>query len=117
MMHSAYLIVTILAACANIYAGICDFTRPSWILASMKNLGIPLRWLPTLGALKALGGLGLLAGIAIPQIGVAAAAGLVLFFAGAIVTVMHARWYAHLPFPLAWLVLAASALALCLRTA
>ena len=62
-MHSAYLIVIFLAAAANIYAGICDFTRPDWLLANMKRLEVEERWLPTLGILKLLGGLGLLAGI------------------------------------------------------
>ena len=37
-MHSAYLVVIILAAAANIYAGICDFTRPNWLLANIKRL-------------------------------------------------------------------------------
>ncbi|MGI0133816.1 MAG: DoxX family protein [Candidatus Micrarchaeaceae archaeon] len=116
-MHSAYLIVTILTAAANIYAASCDFTRPGWILANMKKMGVQERWLPTLGILKALGGVGLLVGIGIPQIGLAAAAGLVLFFIGAMVTAMRARYYAHLPVPLVWLVLAAGSLALCLRSA
>ena len=99
-MRSAYLIVTILAAVANIYAASNDFRRPDWILTNMSRLGIAERWLAPLGMLKLLGALGLLAGIAIPMIGVAAAVGLVLFFAGAIITTMRARWCAHLPFPL-----------------
>lgn len=116
-MHLAYLCLIILAAAANIYGGICDFTRPKWILANMKRLGIQEHWLPTLGILKILGGLGLLAGLRIPQIGVAAAAGLILFFVGAIITAMRARWYAHLPFPLVWLVLAVGSFVSCLHAA
>lgn len=111
-MHSAYLIVIILAAAANIYAGISDFTRPQWLLANIRKLEVEEGWLPTLGVLKILGGLGLLAGIALPQIGVAAAAGLVLYFLGAMLTVLRARWYANLPFPLAWLVLAVGSIVL-----
>jgi hypothetical protein len=116
-MHSAYLIVIILAAGANIYAGICDFTRPNWLLANIKRLQVEERWLPTLGVLKLLGGLGLLAGIAVPQIGVAAAAALVLYFVAATVTVLRARWYANLPFPLTWLALAVGSFVFCLRAA
>lgn len=116
-MHSAYLIVIVLAAVANIYAGICDFTRPNWMLANIKRLKVEERWLPTLGVLKLLGGLGLLAGISVPQIGVVAAAGLVFYFVGAVVTVMRARWYANLPFPLAWLALAVGSFVLRLRAA
>jgi hypothetical protein len=116
-MHLAYLFVIILTAAANIYAATCDFTRPAWILANMKKVGVPERWLPTLGILKALGGIGLLAGIAIPGIGLAAAACLVLFFVGAMVTTTRARYYGHLPVPLLWLVLAAASLALFVRSA
>lgn len=116
-MHLAYLIVVILAAAANIYAGICDFTRPKWLLINMKRLEVEERWLPTLGILKLLGGLGLLAGIGVSQIGVAAAAGLVLYFVCAMVTVMRARWYANLPFPLVWLALAVGSFVLRLRAA
>jgi hypothetical protein len=116
-MHFAVLIVMILAAAANAYAALNDFTRPAWILENMKRLGIKERWLPTLGILKALGALGLLAGIMIPWVGVVAAAGLILFFVGAMVTAMRVHWYGHLPFPLAWLVLAVVALVVRLRLA
>jgi hypothetical protein len=116
-MHPAYLAVTLLASAMNIYAALSDFRRPGWIMANIARLGIHERWLTTLGMLKALGAIGLLAGIAIPMIGVAAAAGLVLFFAGAIVTAMRARWYAHLPYPLVWLLPVVGSLVLRLHTA
>jgi hypothetical protein len=51
-------------------------------------------------------------GIGIPPIEVAASGGLVLFFVGAIVTAMRAHWYAHLPYPAAWLLLAVGSLML-----
>lgn len=116
-MLSAYLTVTLLAAAANVYAAASDFRPPAWLLSNMKRLGVQERWLTTLGTLKALGALGLLAGIRIPLIGVAAAAGLVLFFVGAIITAMRTRWYAHLPYPLLWLLLAVGSLVLRLRSA
>jgi len=47
----------------------------------------------TLGILKAAGALGLLVGIGVPIIGTAAAAGLVLFFVGAILIHLRARDY------------------------
>lgn len=115
-MRSAYLIVTIVVAIANFYAASADFTRPDWILSNMSRLGVSERWLPPLGLLKALGAVGLLAGIVIPAIGVAAAAGLALFFVGAMITAMRARWFAHLPFPLVWMLVAAASLVLRLRT-
>ena len=114
---SAYLTVTILAAAANMYAAASDFRRPAWLLSNMKEVGVPERRLAPLGILKALGAFGLLAGIGIPLIGVAAAAGLVLYFVGAIVTVLRARGYTQLPYPSVWLLLAVGSLVLRLRSA
>lgn len=116
-MHTAKLIVLIVTAAANIYAASNDFFRPAWILENMKRLGINLRWLPALGVAKALGALGLLAGIVYPWVGVAAAVGLVLFFVAAILCAVRVRWYAHVPFPLAWLAFVVAALVLQLRSA
>ena len=89
-MFTAYIIFTLLASAANIYAAVSDFARPAWLLANMTRLGIPESWLPALGVLKAAGALGLLFGIAVPLIGVAAAAGLTLFFVGAVITHLRA---------------------------
>ena len=111
-MFAAYVVVTLLAAAANLYGASADFTRPAWIMDNMGRLKIPETRLPTLGVLKAAGGLGLLVGFAVPAIGVAAAAGLVLFFLGAITTVIHNGWYAHLPYPTTYLLLATASLAL-----
>jgi hypothetical protein len=111
-MTASYLIVTVLAAVVNIYAATNDFRRVAWVVSSMKRLGISERWLATLGILKTLGAVGLLIGIRIQVIGLAAAAGLVLFFLAAILTALRARWYAHLPYPAVWLGLAVAALVL-----
>ena len=111
-MYTAYVVVTILAAGINIYAAANDFTRAEWLRASMTRLQVPDSWSFPLGALKAAGALGLLVGIGVPLIGIAASAGLVLFFLGAIVTAMRARWYSHLPYPAVWLLLAAGSLVL-----
>jgi DoxX-like family len=111
-MFTAYIIGTILSAAANTFAATVDFLRPQWVLDNMTKWGGSHSWLFTLGALKAAGALGLLVGIGIPPVGVAAAVGLVLFFVGAIVVVVRARWYAHLPWPTAYLLLAIESLAL-----
>jgi hypothetical protein len=110
-MFPAYILVTVLAAIANGWAASNDFTRPAWVLDNMERLGVPQSQLQPLGALKAAGATGLLVGIAVPFIGVAAAAGLALFFVGAIVTVVRARWWAHW-YPVMFLALAAGSLAL-----
>ncbi|GAA2776564.1 hypothetical protein GCM10020219_054420 [Nonomuraea dietziae] len=58
------------------------------------------------------GAAGMLVGLLVPVIGVLAAIGLVLYFTGAVVTVLRARSYSHVPFPLLYLVPVAVSLAL-----
>jgi hypothetical protein len=111
-MFTAYIVIGALAAAANIYAATNDFMRADWVIDNMSRLGVPQSQLVPLGALKIAGGLGLLVGIAVPIVGVAAALGLILFFVGAIVTAVRARWYAHIAFPAAWLALAMASLVL-----
>jgi hypothetical protein len=108
----AYVIVAIVAAAANLYGASADLRRADWIIANMDRLGVSLDRLPLLGGLKVAGAVGLLVGIGVPLVGVAAGIGLVLFFVGAIVTVIGVRWYAHLPYPATFLLLAVAALAL-----
>lgn len=115
-MSVAYIVVTVLAAAANIYAATNDLRRLEWIFANMDRLGVPHSWLPALGILKASGALGLLVGFAVPLVGVGAAIGLVLFFVGAIIFTLRARWYIHLPYPALWLLLAAASLVLRVAT-
>lgn len=57
----------------------------------MARAGVPESWMTMLGILKAAGALGLLAGIGVPLIGTAAAAGLILFFVAAIITHLRAH--------------------------
>ena len=110
-MFTAYVAVTVLAAAANTWAATVDLTRPQWLLVNMTKVGVPHSQLFVLAALKAAGALGLLVGLGVPLIGVAAAAGLVVFFVGAIIT--HLRSHAYsLAYPAAFLLLAAGSLGL-----
>ncbi|WP_216208750.1 DoxX family protein [Amycolatopsis aidingensis] len=116
-MFTAYLVVTLLTAAANLAAALADFLRAEWILGNMDAYGLPRSWINPLGVLKAAGALGLLAGFAVPALGIAAAAGLVLYFLGAMLTVARARWYRHLGYPGVFLLLAAGSLTLHLLAA
>jgi hypothetical protein len=51
-------------------------------------------------------------GLFVPVVGVLAGVGLVLYFTGAVATVVRARWYAHIPFPLVYAAPVVAALAL-----
>ena len=92
-MFIAYIVVTVLAAAANVFSATLDFIRYKQILVNMAKVGVSESWLTTLGILKAAGALGLLAGIRVPLIGIAAATGLVLFFIAAIITHLRGRDY------------------------
>ncbi len=92
-MFVTYIVVTILAAAANIFSATLDFIRYKPILINMAKVGVSESWITTLGILKAAGALGLLIGIGVPAVGIAAAAGLVLFFIAAII--IHLRGHDH----------------------
>ncbi|WP_327707503.1 DoxX family protein [Streptomyces decoyicus] len=101
-MSTAYVVVTLLAAVMTGFSAASVFFRAKWVVQPMADYGIPRSWLPWLGTAKAAGAAGLLAGLFLPMAGVAAEIGLVLYFAGAVVAVVRARWYAHIPFPLVY---------------
>jgi hypothetical protein len=111
LMFTTYVVVTALAAGANIFSATCDFVRYKQVSIAMAKAGVPESWMTMLGILKAAGALGLLVGIGLPLIGTAAAIGLIVFFVGAIFT--HLRAHNH-SFGLAvvFLLLATSALVL-----
>jgi hypothetical protein len=88
-LFTAYVVVAVIATTANSYAAASDFIRPKWLLANMTKLGVSESWLTKLGVLKAAGALGVLVGIRVPLIGVAAAVGLIRFFVGA--SIIHLR--------------------------
>jgi len=92
-MFITYIVVTILAAAANIFSATLDCIRYKPILINMAKVGVSESWITTLGILKAAGALGLLIGIGVPAVGIAAAAGLVLFFIAAII--IHLRGHDH----------------------
>ena len=92
-MFITYIVVTILAAAANIFSATLDFIRYQPILINMAKVGVSESWITTLGVLKAAGALGLLVGIGVPAVGIAAAAGLVLFFIAAIITHLRGHDY------------------------
>ena len=59
-MFVTYIVVTILAAAADIFSATLDFIRYEPILINMTKVGVSESWISTLGILKAAGALGLL---------------------------------------------------------
>ncbi|MGH3422397.1 MAG: DoxX family protein, partial [Streptosporangiaceae bacterium] len=109
-MHTADIVVTILLAAMLAVSAAVDQLRYGPVLTAMARAGVPESWLPALATLKVAGAIGLLVGIAAPAVGIAAAVGVALFFVGAILTHLRARWGYLAPTP--FLVLAVGALAL-----
>jgi hypothetical protein len=112
-MFIAYVVVSVITAAANLSIAVADFLQVRYVLDNMAEVGVPRSWLPVLATLKAAGAVGLLMGIAgVRVIGVAAAAGLVLFFVGAIATHVVTRVYHNIAVPGGFLALAVASLAL-----
>ncbi|WP_030788763.1 DoxX family protein [Streptomyces sp. NRRL S-920] len=111
-MSTAHVVVTLLAAAMTGFSAASVFLRSKWVVGPMADYGIPMAWLPWLGAAKAAGAAGLVVGLFVPYVGAAAGIGLVLYFTGAVVAVVRARWYAHIPFPLVYAAPVVAALAL-----
>lgn len=108
-MSTTATIVTGFAALWIGFSAFSVFTHKSWVVDNFVDYGVPRAAWPWLGLAKLLGAIGLLVGIWVPAIGIAAAVALVLYFVGAVVTVLRARAWTHVPFPLLYLVPAAAA--------
>ncbi|HEY6470416.1 MAG TPA: DoxX family protein [Candidatus Dormibacteraeota bacterium] len=112
-MRTAYLVVTIALAGFLVLSTAADFGRYHRVLTAMSRAGVPQSWLPTLGALKGAAAVGLLVGIVVPALGIAAGAGTIVFFLGAIATHLRAHWYSF-GAPATFLTLGVAALTLSL---
>lgn len=97
------VVVTVLTALWVGFSALSVFRRAQWVVGPLAGYGVARRWWPWLGAAKAAGAAGLVVGLVVPVIGVVAGIGLVLYFTGAVITVLRARSYAHVPFPLLYL--------------
>lgn len=109
---AAYLIVTVVTIVANAWAAAADLVRARFVLANMEEVGVPASWLAPLGVLKGAGAAGLLLGLlGLRPLGIAAAIGLVLFFAGALATHIRAHVFHNIAFPGAYFALAVASAA------
>ncbi|KLO30889.1 membrane protein [Mycolicibacter heraklionensis] len=108
---TVYLVTVAVTAAITIAIAVADFIPAQFVLANSAQVGVPRSWLPLLGALKLAGGVGLIIGLAgVPLIGVAAAAGLVAFFVGAIATHVRAGVFYNIGFPALFLLAATASL-------
>jgi hypothetical protein len=101
-MSIAHVVVTLLAAAMAGYSAGALLFRAAWVVQALGDYRVPRPWWPWLGAAKAAGAVGLVVGLFVPVVGVLAGVGLALYFAGAVGTVIRARRYAHIAFPLVY---------------
>jgi len=113
-MFIALIVVTLLAAAMAGFSGGAIFARAGFVVEPLADYGVPQSWWAWLASAKVAGAVGLVVGLFVPVIGILAAVGLVLYFSGAVITILRARAYAHVPFPLVYMAPAAGALALAL---
>ena len=89
-MDTAYLVITIALAAMAAFSGLGKLRRdPKIVHIIYEVVGVPLKYFPRLAACEFAGALGLVLGIWWPFLGMAAGIGLVVYFAGAIVSHMR----------------------------
>ena len=109
-MLAAYLTCTSLAVLACGYAVYLNVTRAGLVVDTSRRLGLPLSMMVPCGILLGSAGAGLIAGLAAPVLGTAAASGLVAYFLIALAAHLRAR-DRHIAWALTFLALGAAALA------
>ncbi|MEW9530430.1 DoxX family protein [Microbispora sp. NPDC049125] len=102
-MSTTATVVTVLAALWVGFSAFSLLRRAEWVVKPLTDYGVPRSWWTWLGAAKAAGSVGLLAGLFVPVVGLLAGIGLVLYFAGAVVTVLRARSYSTVVYPLLYM--------------
>jgi hypothetical protein len=111
-MTIAYVVVTVATAVATGGIGVAAAARAPFVLKFMRDVSVPESWVSKLGIVKLAGALGLLAGLAVRPIGIAAGVGLVLYFVGAVITHIRAGVLYNIGFPAAYLGLSIGSLLL-----
>ena len=90
-MEASYLLATILAALANGYAASSNFAGAESVKVVADRVQVSRHWMVPLGTLLVFGAVGLVAGFAVPELGLAAAIGLVLYFICAVTAHLRVR--------------------------
>jgi DoxX-like family len=111
-MSIARTVVTVVAALWVGFSAVSVLLRAGWIRKALTDYGVPRSWWTWLGVAKLAGSAGLVIGLFVPWIGVAAAAALIVYFTGAVITVVRAHWYSHIPYPLVYVAPVIAVLAL-----
>ncbi len=85
-MFVVCIIVSVLLALALAGSAMGKLTKNPKIVENLGKVGVPMGWLPRLAAAELAGAVGLLVGLAVAPLGIAAAIGVIGYFVGAVVT-------------------------------
>ncbi|MFF4451356.1 DoxX family protein [Streptomyces goshikiensis] len=91
IMFIAYAVVGTLLALALAASATLTLQGNDQVVANMRKVEVPDSWLPRLAALKAAGAAGLVVGLWVAPLGVAAAIGVTLYFVGAVVSHLRVK--------------------------
>ncbi|CAN5518207.1 hypothetical protein BH24ACT5_BH24ACT5_06730 [soil metagenome] len=83
-MFVLYVIVAIVLSLALAVSAAGKLTKMEQVVTMMTGVGVPVSWFPMLAAAQLAGAAGLLIGLGVAGLGIAAAIGIVVYFAGAI---------------------------------
>jgi hypothetical protein len=83
-MHALYVLTTCAAAFMTGYAAYLNVSGAESVKAVADRLAVPRAWMVRLGTVLACGAVGLVAGLVVPWLGLAAGAGLVVYFGCAV---------------------------------
>ncbi|WP_030714940.1 DoxX family protein [Streptomyces sp. NRRL F-2580] len=97
------VVVTLLTALWVGFSGLSLMRRAQFVVEPLVQYEVPPSWWTPLALAKLAGAAGLMIGLAVPVVGVLAGTGLVLYFLGAVITVLRARSYKTVAFPLLYL--------------
>jgi DoxX-like protein len=106
----AYTVVAVVFGLATANSAVAKLRRNERVVGGLAAAGVPASWFVPLALLNLAGAIGLWIGIAWRPLGIAAATGLVLYFAGALIAHLRTRDLKGMPVPAALLVIAALAL-------
>jgi hypothetical protein len=91
-MFVAYAAVAIVLSLALAASGGAKLTKnPRVVEGISETVGVPLSWFPALALAEVAGAIGLIVGLWVPALGIAAGIGVVLYFAGAVVAHVRAH--------------------------
>jgi len=92
-MDNFYVVVIVLAALAYGYAALLSFAGAQSVKVVAERVRVSQKWMIPLGMVLGSGAVGLLIGLAVPALGIAAASGLVVYFICALCA--HIRVHDH----------------------